>query len=350
MNRAKTDSMEAVTTVKMHWTTKIGVASVILFMFVVAGLNAVGWINTLPGAGGIAASVVAVSFELMALVAFEHLVAYKKAKDHGRFFLALVGLILAVGMNVEGGHRGLNQIAAPFYAEAEAERRISQDALDETRRDLEAQITQLQTRIDQVAATNPGTDTFSERMAEWRANFELVTADDRAQVASLRARLDQLPLTVAAHDPYPTWGPYAIASIFAFFSVFGLTMFSVKVPGAELQMAGRNAVGALKMSEAMRVQEIVEPARLEAPAILERALEIPPLDELQIREAINALKEKDKKISAANVARFHKVPVACVHRSLAADLVLHEVNKQREKAAFEETAQQMIANGQKMAA
>ncbi len=327
--------------VKMHWTTKIGVAAVILFMFVVAGLNAVGWINTLPGAGGIAASIVAISFEAMALVAFEHLVAYHKARDYGRFFLALVGLILAVGMNVEGGHRGLNYIAAPFQAQAEAERRISQDALDGARRELDAEISQLQTRIDQVAATNPGAATFSERMAEWRANFELVTADDRAQLASLRARLDQLPLSVAAQEPYPPWAPYAIASIFAFFSVFGLTMFSVKVPGAELQMASRNAAAALKMTEAMLTHEIAEPARLEAPAILEKAQDIPPLDELQVREAIAALKLSGKEVKAASVARFHKVPVACVHRSPAVELVLHEVTEARNRRALQSAAEQM---------
>lgn len=317
---------------KMHWTTKIGVAAVILFMLVVAGLNAVGWINTLPGPGGIAASVVAVSFELMALVAFEHLVAYRKAGDHGRFFLAFVGLVLAVSMNVEGGHRGLNYIATPFHAQAEAERRLSQEALDATRREVEAQINTLQARIDEVAATNPGTATYSERMAEWRANFELVTADDRRQVTALRARLDQLPLTVTMREPYPAWAPYIIASIFAFFSVFGLTMFSVKVPGPELSMGAKRAK---KLAKALNKQ---------APAAKERDAsgqftpveKAPPVTEEQIRAAIAALTASGEVISLKAVAQQLSVPVSRLSKHPAKSLVL-------DKQAWQQVTRQMAA-------
>jgi hypothetical protein len=327
------------TAAPMHWTTKIGVAAVILFMLVVAGLNAVGWVNTLPGPGGIAASVVAVSFELMALVTFEHLVAYRKARDHGRFLLAFVGLALAVAMNVEGGHRGLNHIAAPFYEQAESERRFGQESLDKARGDLATQIAELQRRVDGVAATNPGL-TYPGRMEQWRANFDLVTADDRRQVAALRARLEQLPLSVASREPYPAWAPYALASIFAFFSVFGLTMFSVKVPGPELQMA-RSAAAALKLGAALRTQDIAPSEPQEVAAIPERAEELPPLDEAQIRQAIAALQLRGREITPANIARFHKAKVACVYRSPAVELVQQVVAEARTKRALQDVREQM---------
>lgn len=325
---------------KMHWTTKIGVAAVILFMLVVAGLNAVGWINTLPGAGGIAASVVAVSFELMALVLWEHVVAYRKAHDYGRFLLAAFGLLLAVSMNIEGGHRGLNQIAAPFYEQSESDRRTQQQAIDATRAEIEQEIAALQRRVDEVAVTNPGM-TYPGRMEQWRANFDLVTADDRRQIAALRARLEQVPLTASAQAPYPQWAPYALASIFAFFSVFGLTMFSVKVPGAELQMANRNAAAALKLGAAMRTLELAAPEQPEIAAIPEKAEELPPLDEGQIRQAIAALQLQDKPVTPANIARFHKAKVACVYRSPAVELVQQVVSEARTKRDLQNLREQM---------
>jgi hypothetical protein len=326
----------------MHWTTKIGVAAVILFMLVVAGLNGIGWMNTLPGPAGIAAAFVAMSLELMAFVAWEHLVAYSKARDHGRFFLAFVGLVLAVLMNVEGGHRGLDHMAEPFYTQAEADRRVAQEALDAERAELSSQIATLQARVDTVAATNPGL-TLSGRMEQWRQNFETVTAEDRRQIATLHARLDQMPLSVAAAKPYPQWAPYAVAASFAFFSVFGLTMFGVRVPGPELQMVNRNAIAALKMSEAMRTQRLNASEEQEVPAILEKAEEQPPLDEAQIRQAIAALTLKDKPVTAANIARFHKVKVACVYRSPAVELVQQVVADARNKRALQEVSERMAA-------
>ncbi|MEQ1617844.1 MAG: hypothetical protein ABL883_05825 [Terricaulis sp.] len=318
---------------KMHWTTKIGVASVVSFMLVVAGLNGIGWINTLPGAGGIAVSFVAVSLELMAFVAWEHLVAYQKAHDHGRFALALIGLALAVLMNVEGGHRGLNHVAAPFYVQAESERRAGQERLDETRRDLEQEIAALQSRIDEVAQTNPGM-TYSGRMEQWRQSFELVTAEDRRQTSSLRARLDQLPLSVAAREPYPGWAPYGIAAAFAFFSVFGLTMFGVKVPGPELTVGQSRR--AKKVANALRAQAPRAAKERDAAGQFIPAEEIPPLTEEQVCEALKALTESGKVISLGNVARFHKVPVSSVKRSPAAKLVL-------DKQAWQQITQQMAA-------
>ncbi|MBY0563397.1 MAG: hypothetical protein K2P58_04340 [Hyphomonadaceae bacterium] len=299
---------------KMHWTTKLGVAAVVLFMLVVAGLNAIGWINTLPGPAGIAAAFVAISLEAMAFVLWEHLVAYHKARDYGRFMLSLLGLIFAVSINVEGGHRGLEHMAAPFYVQAEADRRTAQEALDAERASITEQVASLQTRVDAFAATNPGL-TLSGRMEQWRENFDIVTSEDRRQIAALRARLDQLPLVAAAPEPYPKWAPYALAAAFAFFSVFGLTMFGVKVPGPELQVAGRNAVAARQMASAMRAKQLDTIEQTEPPAILEKAEELPPLDEDQIRRAIAALALQEKPITAVNVARFYKVKVARVYGS-----------------------------------
>ncbi len=335
---------------EMHWTTKIGVAAVILFMLVVAGLNAVGWMNTLPGAGGIAASVVAVSFEAMALVAFEHLVAYKKARDYGRLFLAFVGLALAVSVNIEGGHRGLNHIAEPFFAQAESERRANQEALDAARSGLEQQIATLQARVDGVAATNPGAETFSERMEQWRANFELVTGEDRRQITLLRARLADMPLTVNAQAPYPDWAPYAIAAIFAFFSVFGLTMFSVKVPGPELHVGNRNATAALEFSKAMLIQDIAASEKTEAPALIEKAEELPPLDDVQIRQAIAALTLQEKEVTPANVARFHKVKVARVYASPHVVLLHEYIAQERQKKALRAAANAIAGDQEQQAA
>jgi hypothetical protein len=322
----------------MHWTTKIGVAAVILFMLVVAALNGVGWMYTLPGPAGVAAAFVAMSLELMAFVAWEHLVAYHKARDYGRFFLALVGLVLAVLMNVEGGHRGLDHLAAPFYEQAETERLGAQERLDRERATLSAQIAALQTRVDGVAATNPGM-TLSGRMEQWRENFETVTAEDRRQIAALRARLDAMPLTVAAAEPYPKWAPYAVAAAFAFFSVFGLTMFGVKVPGAELQVAGRNAAAAIELARAMRAQELelAEP-KSDAPALIEKAEAVPPLDEMQVRQAIAALTLQDKQITPANVARFHKVKVASVYRSPHVVLLQEYIAQERQQKALQAAA------------
>jgi hypothetical protein len=328
----------------MHWTTKIGVAAVILFMLVVAGLNGVGWINTLPGPAGIAAAFVAMSLELMAFVAWEHLVAYHKARDYGRFFLAFIGLVLAVLMNVEGGHRGLDHMAAPFYAQAESDRRSAQQALDAERASISDQIAALQARVDAFAATNPGM-TLSGRMEQWRANFETVTGEDRRQMVTLRARLDQLPLVVANAEPYPKWVPYSVAAAFAFFSVFGLTMFGVKVPGPELRVAGRNAAAAHQIAEAMRAKELDLIAQTEAPpAIVEKAEELPPLDEDQIRRAIAALALQEKDITAANVARFYKVKVARVYSSPGVVLLHEHIAKERQRKALESAAAVITGN------
>lgn len=327
---------------KMHWTTKIGVAAVVLFMLVVAGLNGVGWMNTLPGAAGIAAAFVAMSLELFAFVSWEHVAAYAKARDYGRFLLAFIGLVLAVLMNIEGGHRGLDHMAAPFYTQAEADRRAAQEALDAERATLSDQVAALQARIDSVAATNPGL-TLSGRMAAWRENFAIVTAGDRRQITSLRARLDQMPLTISASKPYPDWAPYAVAASFAFFSVFGLTMFGVKVPGAELRVANRNAAAALEFSKAMLTHDIAPTEQQEAPALIEKAEELPPLDEAHIRQAIAALTLQDKEVTPANIARFHKVKVASVYRSPAVELVQQVVADARAKRALQDVSEQMAA-------
>lgn len=328
---------------KMHWTTKLGVAAVVLFMLVVAGLNAVGWINTLPGPAGVAAAFVAISLEAMAFVLWEHLVAYQKARDYGRLLLAFLGLVFSVLINIEGGHRGLEHMAAPFYVQAESDRRVAQQALDAERASISDQIAALQTRVDAFAATNPGL-TITGRMEQWRENFDIVTAEDRRQIAALRARLDRLPLVAPTSDPYPRWVPYAIAAAFAFFSVFGLTMFGVKVPGSELQVAGRNAVAARQMAEAMRAKQLDIVEQTEPPAILEHAEELPPLDEDQVRRAIDALVVQDKAVTAANVARFYKVKVARVYSSPGVVHLREYIEQQRLRKAMESAAQEIAGN------
>lgn len=333
---------------KMHWTTKLGVAAVVLFMLVVAGLNAIGWINTLPGPAGIAAAFVAISLEAMAFVLWEHLAAYQKARDYGRFLLAFLGLIFSVLINIEGGHRGLEHMAAPFYAQAELDRRAAQQALDAERASIGEQIASLQTRVDAFAATNPGL-TFTGRMEQWRENFDIVTSDDRRQIAALRARLDQLPLVAPTADPYPKWVPYALAAAFAFFSVFGLTMFGVKVPGPELQVAGRNAVAARQIAEAMRAKELEVVDRNEPPAILEQAEDLPPLDEDQVRRAIDALIVQDKAVTAANVARFYKVKVARVYSSPGVVHLREYMEQHRLRKAMETAAQEIVGTQQQAA-
>lgn len=309
---------------KMHWTTKIGVAAVILFMLVVAGLNAVGWIHTLPGAAGIAASVVAISLELMAFVSWEHLVAYRKAKDYGRFSLALIGLVLAVLMNIEGGHRGLDHMAAPFHEQVEVERREAQAQLDAERGAIADQIAVIQARIDAQASTNPGL-TFPGRMEQWRQNFELVTAEDRRQIAALRARLDQMPVTVAAREPYPTWVPYAVAAAFAFFSVFGLTMFGVKVPGPELTVASGRA-GALAL--ALSRQRPMEARERDASGQFVRAARVPPLTEQEVRDAIEELTKRGAVVTLTAVAKHYGVPISRASKSPAADLIRRQRSRE----------------------
>ena len=333
MSIANSAPIAGTATTKMHWTTKIGVAAVVLFMLVVASLNGIGWINTLPGVGGIAVSVVAVSLELMAFVAWEHLVAYQKAQDYGRFLLALVGLVLAVLMNVEGGHRGLNHIAQPFYTQAETERRAGQESLDTTRRELEQQIASLQLRVDAVAATNPGL-TYQGRMEQWRANFELVTAADRRQIGALRMRLDQLPLSVAARPPYPNWAPYGVAAAFAFFSVFGLTMFGVKVPGPELTVASSRR--AKKFAKALGRQAPRGAKERDSAGQYAAAARVPSLTEAQISDAMRALTESGTLITLKAVAAHLEVPVSRVSKSPASKLI-------RDKLAWQDITEQMAA-------
>lgn len=324
--------------IKMHWTTKIGVAAVILFMFVVAGLNALGWVNTLPGGAGIAASVVAISFELMALVIFEHLTAYAKSRDYFRFMLAAVGLLLAVGMNIEGGHRGLDHMAVSFHQQAEDERRGAQATLDSERGDIADQIAVAQARIDAAAATNPGVSS-PMRMEQWRENYEAVTSEDRRQIATLRARLDAMPVTVEAHEPYPRWAPYAIAAIFAFFSVFGLTMFSVKVPGPELAVAqgrGRAPATARKLKEALGKQTPKLPKPREEAAHIEPAQAVPPCTEADIVAAVDWLTGHGKVVSLRAVAGYLNVPQASVATSPHVSLV-------HNAAAWQKTQKDMAA-------
>jgi hypothetical protein len=215
----------------MHWTTRIGVAGVVLCVGVIASLNVVGWLNTLPGFPGVAAAIVALGLELIAFVSLEHVFKYWTSRDWGRLLLAVIGLAFAAGWNIEGGHRGVVHLAAPLYASAEADRRVVQGALDTERAALQADIAERQGRIDAVAATNPGV-TYPGRMAEWRANFDIVTADDRRAVAQATARLNALAITAIARAPFPRWLPYAVTTAFAFWSIFGLTMFGVKVAHA----------------------------------------------------------------------------------------------------------------------
>lgn len=332
----------AIASAKMHWTTKIGVGAVVLFMLVVAGLNALGWVNTLPGPAGIAASIVAISFELMALVAFEHLCAYAKARDHFRFALASVGLMLAVGMNIEGGHRGLDHMAVSFHQQAETDRRAAQTALDAERANVGAEIATIQARIDRAASTNPGIAS-PMRMQQWRENFEALTAEDRRQIANLRARLDTLPLTVAAQEPYPRWAPYAIASIFAFFSVFGLTMFSVKVPGPELSVAQARRVAPPKTAKkaskevAKLTRQAPEPTQpREEPGIVEPAATTPPCSEEALVVALDWLMGRGKIVSLKTVAGYLNVPLESVADSPHAHLV-------HEAAALQKAQRDMAA-------
>lgn len=248
----------------MHWMSRVGVTGVIVCVLVMATLNALGWTHTLPGAPGIAAGFIAIGLEAVAFVAWEHIVAYRKARDWGRLGLAVIGLAFAVLVNIEGGHRGLNHILEPLWAEAEDGRRQVQAGLDAERGALADQIVALQARIDAIPAVNcalVGPDTCRSRTANWND----LTGDDRAALAAARAQLNALPLAAGAVSPYPAWGPYALTGVFAFFSLFGLTMFGAKVPG--------EGIGAVRP---VRRREPAKPAPISAQKIVPINSEIAP--------------------------------------------------------------------------
>lgn len=210
----------------MHWTTRIGVAGVVLCVAVVVTLNVVGWLNTLPGVTGIAAACIAVGLELVAFVSWEHITKYAKGRDFGRLLLALIGLTVAAAVNIEGGHRGVVHLAAPLYEQADRERRESQAALDAERAVVQAEISTAQARIDAVPLIMEG---GPQSRGQNRLIWESQTALDRQAVEAAQARLAAMPIMVAGREPFPQWAPYALTAAFAFFSLFGLTMFGVKV-------------------------------------------------------------------------------------------------------------------------
>lgn len=236
--------MSNIQQVHMHWTTRIGVAGVALLALVIAALNVAGWYHTLPGWAGIAAGLVAFCFEVMAFVLWETIRSHVKSRRLWSSLAAILGLFLAVALNVEGGHRGLNFMAGPLYQAADNERRVAQAALDASRASIQNEIAERQARIESAAATNPG-ETYPGRMEQWRLTFETLTADDRSQIETLRRQLENKPVVVEASAPFPAGAPYAVAFVFVFFSVFGLTLFGVKIPGPELSVkapAGPNVV------------------------------------------------------------------------------------------------------------
>lgn len=272
---------------RTHWTTRVGVAGVILCVLVVASLNVTGWLTTLPGPPGIAAALVAVGLELIAFVAWEHICKYAKGRDFGRLPLAALGLALAAVVNIEGGHRGIEHIAAPLYAEADAGRRERQADLDAARAKLETQIAELQGRVDAVAATNPGM-TYPGRMNAWRENYEAVTAEDRRQIAALRGAQNDLPLTAVYARPFPAWGPYALTAAFAFLSLFGLTMFGIKVADATSPAPASGAMAPATEDEALS-------AAPDAPRVKERSRQPTP----EQAEDLAYLRGIDPKLASA---------------------------------------------------
>lgn len=218
-------------TMHMHWMTKTGVGFVVAFALAVAALNVIGWWQTMPGAAGAVAGFFAFCLEGLAFVLWEHVRAHTKAHRWLLVAGSLFFLAAAVGVNVYGGHQGLNYLAQPLHERAERERLVSQNALDESRRGLETQIAEHQNRIDAVPLDLSG---GPQNDAQAQAAWNLLTADDRQQRETLRNRLDGMPLVVAQREPYPEWGPFAIAAFFVLVSVFGLSVFGVKVPGSEL--------------------------------------------------------------------------------------------------------------------
>jgi hypothetical protein len=351
---------------RMHWTTRIGIAGVMLCVCVVATLNVIGWLNTFPGLPGKAAAVVAVGLELIAFVAWEHISKHRRDKDWGRLALAVLGLSLAAAVNIEGGHRGIVHLAAPLYAAAEADHERAQAERDRARAAINTEIAPVQQRVDDVPRPNcegVGPDTCRSKTANWND----LTRDDRAAIASARARLDELPITVAYVAPFPAWGPYAVTTAFAFFSLFGLTMFGASVPGADSIGASRSArkprpapqpvrvgfwrrlaaaVGFASLATAPAVAAETPPATLsptaapETPApqhtetpqrrgavskrgvskptpANERREGGPPVNAEQIERATKALSKRGERLSVRNVARELDVPPTRVQRSPA---------------------------------
>jgi hypothetical protein len=141
-----------------------------------------------------------------------------------------------------------------------------------------------------------------------------------------------MPLTADVQEPYPRWAPYAIASIFAFFSVFGLTMFSVKVPGPELNVArakARTASTARKIKDALGKQAPGAPRPREAPAIVEAAEAVSPCTEEAIVDALDWLTGHGKVVSLKAVAGYLNVPQASVTASPHVNLVHNAIAWQK---------------------
>jgi len=222
----------AKTTDTMHWTTRLGVGFVALIALVVAALNVFGWASSIPGPLGIAAGLVAFGFEGMAFVLLEHIFAYFRTRRWGRLILATIALVFAVGMNIEGGHRGLNIIAQPLWTQAETTHTNAQRVLDEQRANITEEVATIRARLQRANAGRPDVARApAERIREWVTAYELTTHDDRARLEHLEQQLRAMPTGAAFTAPYPEWGPYAVAAGFVFITVFGLTMFGVKVPG-----------------------------------------------------------------------------------------------------------------------
>lgn len=261
---------------EMHWTTRIGVGGAMLLALTIAALNVYGWFSSLPIETAAPVALVALSLEAMAFVLWEHIARYTRERRWPQLALAALGLLFAVAINIEGGHRGLIAIAGPLYANAEADRRHAQAGLDAERAQVQSEIARLQQRVDAAApdCSAVGPETCRARTEAWQN----ITASDRAAITAQRARLDVLPLTIARAEPFPAWGPYAVTSALAFLAVFGLTMFGVRVETAPRiiktapkprrsaavirLVGGVAAAGALAGAADARVPS--EPARLEA--------------------------------------------------------------------------------------
>lgn len=220
--------------VRMHWPNWVGVGGVALLAIVVAGLNLFGWNRTLPGAAGQVAGILAFCFEAMAFVLWEVARSHFAARRWWSFGGAAFALLLAVVINVEGGHRGLEQMAQPLFEQAEDDRKAQQELLDRDRSTLAMEIATLQARVDSVPldlSGGPQSDTQA-RLA-WNDQ----TIGDRNRISQKREELDAMPLTIAARQPFPAWAPYASAGVFVYFSVFGLSIFGVRLPGTEAKEA-----------------------------------------------------------------------------------------------------------------
>lgn len=217
---------------QMNWMTRVGVAAVFGTGLNIAALNIVGWTWSVHGWAGWWLAGLAAALELFAFIAFEHIAQHFRAgwRHWHKGLLAVLGLAVALCLNIEGGHRGLNYLLAPIEAERIQIARTAQTSLDARHAEIEFEIASLEAQVQAAAASRPNPETTpTARQRAWLDNYEAVTARPLARIADLRAEKDALPLVVEVDHAFPAWGPYAATGALAFISVFGLTMLGVRV-------------------------------------------------------------------------------------------------------------------------